>query len=476
MSLTQHEPSRPLVREVNQDGIPDCAQMSISKPVQSTPSIAQGGVGHEVAAKQPRDEDPPIVIKTADFPGLVDLVEQDGRPAFLINEGDNLNVKDRVEIGGLVLMPPSLSQIPWLLPRGDRVLQAAKANEPDRALFDALVAYHRSISELPGDAYYELMAAWVMHTYLLESVQYSPIICHFAVPERGKSRTGKGMIFAAYRGIHVESLREAYIIRVAHSFQGAIFFDVLDLWGKARHAKSEDIILHRFEKGAKVPRVLYPDRGPFEDIVYYEVFGPTIVATNEPVHQALDSRAIQVNMPHTTRRYESEVTPELALPLKERLVVFRARHMGTALPACLKPACGRLGDILKPLLQIILLVKPEIAGNFQKLVRQIEQARRLEKAETLEARILRTVVALEDQVARGALSLKEIVEALNAGRPERFHLTAKRVASLLKAMGLKLMRGDRGEAVIIWDEVTIGRLLRAYGVEPSSESSESPEP
>src|SRR5664280_2449233 len=149
----------------------------------------------------------------------------------------------------------------------------------------------------------------------MEYHQYSPIICNYAVPERGKSRTGKGMIYVAYRGIHVESLRDAYIVRIAHNYMATIFFDCMNLWKKAEKAGSEDILLLRFERGAKVPRVLYPERGAHRDTVYYSVFGATIVATNVSVHNILDTRAIQINMPQSRKRFENDVTPELALPL-----------------------------------------------------------------------------------------------------------------------------------------------------------------
>jgi len=111
-------------------------------------------------------------------------------------------------------------------------------------------------------------------------VNYTPIICLFAVPERGKSRLGKALIHVAYRGIHVESLRDAYLVRIANNFGATVFFDVKEIWHKAERYNSEDILLHRFEKGAKVARVLYPEKGAFKDIVYFRIFGPTIIATN----------------------------------------------------------------------------------------------------------------------------------------------------------------------------------------------------
>ena len=205
-----------------------------------------------------------------------------------------------------------------------------------------------------------------MHTYLLESIKYSPIICLFAIPERGKTRTGQGMIYLAYHGIHVESLRDAYLVRVANDLKASLFFDVMNIWHKAEKNGTEDILLHRFERGAKVPRVLYPEKGPLRDTVYYSVFGPTIISTNEGLHRILDTRAISINMPQSVRSFENDVSPESAIALKEHLISFRARHLGEVLPDIPKPAKGRLGDILKSLRQMILLAKPDKDSSFLK--------------------------------------------------------------------------------------------------------------
>jgi DNA primase catalytic core len=424
------------------------------------------------------DAEEPKYVYTAVFKGLVDLVEHNGSPAFLVRDGDELSIFPEIEKEGVVLIPPLREQIPWLLPRGEEVLkfyepQATK--EKDEALYYDLLAYHVDISELPGKAYYDLLAAWDMHTYLLEAVQYSPIICLFAVPERGKSRTGKGMIHVAYRGIHVESLRDAYLVRVANDLHASLFFDVKDIWWKAEKNGSEDILLHRFERGAKVPRVLFPDRGAHKDIVYYSIFGPTIVSTNEGVHKILETRAVSINMPETSKRFENDVTPELSLPLRERLTAFRARHLGEAFVDIPKPAAGRLGDILKPLQQIIRLVKPEREESFLQLVKELEAERLIDKADSLEAQILVVVMGLEDQVEKGILPVKTITDKFNEEKSEKAKITYQRVGRRLTAMGFKKARTSNGASAILWDEENIARMRESYGLEKTSETSDMSE-
>ena len=417
-------------------------------------------------------------IYTASFDGLVDLVEHDGDPAFLVRRGDELEILSKYEKNGIQYFPPPMDQIPWLLPRGEEILnhyelqRVLSQRESDGALYEDLLAYHKAVSELPGEEYYDLIVAWDFHTYLFETIQYSPIICLFAVPERGKSRTGKGMIHVAHRGIHVESLRDAYLVRVANDLKASLFFDVKDIWRKAEKNGSEDILLHRFEKGAKVPRVLYPEKGPHKDIVYYSIFGPTIVSTNEGVHKILETRAIAINMPETGRRFENDVTPELSLPLKERLIAFRARHLGEILPDIPKPAPGRLGDILKPLHQIIRIVKPGREPSFLKLVRELQSDRLIEKADSLEAQILLTVIKLRDQVERSILPVKAITDAFNEDRSESTRVTYHRVGRRLSAMGLKKAKTGGGASAIIWEEEKIGRMGEAFGLRQTSERSD----
>src|SRR2546428_389200 len=74
-------------------------------------------------------------------------------------------------------------------------------------------------------------------------------------PEFGKTRTGKGIIYAARRGIHTETLREPNFIREARDRNATIFLDVMDLWQKAERRWCEDILLARCERGSQAMRV-----------------------------------------------------------------------------------------------------------------------------------------------------------------------------------------------------------------------------
>ena len=340
--------------------------------------------------------------------------------------------------------------------------------EVDEKLCGDLIEYHRSISELPSDEYYLLLALWVLHTYLLEKFQYSPMICLYAVPERGKSRTGKSLMYVAYRGLIVESFREAYIVRMAKNFQVSLFFDVKDAWQKAEQTGSEDILLHRFEQGAVVPRVEHPDRPAFSQISYYEIHGATILGSNEDVHKILGTRCITINMPESSRTFDTDVTPEQGLALKERLVAFRAKFFMEALPEIPKPAAGRLGDILRPLLQVLRLVNPEAEGTFYRLVEELQKKRGMEKSESIEGQVLRAILNNRNIVDKGVLPISVITEEVNRERTTKFQFTSQRIGKIVTALGFDRARMSDGKAAIIWDDNKIEIFKKRYDIsEPS---------
>ena len=129
---------------------------------------------------------------TLSIHGLVDVVEHDGKSAFLIKDGDKLEIKSEIENDAGLFQPPPKSRLPWLLPRGAEVIRHYKTDR-DHELYDDLVVYHKRVSELPSEAHYHLLAAWDYHTHLMEPAKYSPYIWLYGVPERGKTRTGQGM-------------------------------------------------------------------------------------------------------------------------------------------------------------------------------------------------------------------------------------------------------------------------------------------
>jgi hypothetical protein len=452
--------------------------------------------------------------RSANFPGLVDLVaDEHGAPVFLVvDEESPLGVSLVTEFesqegddAGVLLIPPDRKALPWMLPRAAMVLAYVQASEPAGELFSDLVQCierHSSLPSLPsrhdgrGDdgehgegeidgphAYHILLAAWLFHTYLLEVAQYSAMLAYVGPAERGKSRSGRTATNLSRRGIRTETLREATLFRDAQDRGATIFLDCMDLWAKAEKHGCEDILLNRYEKGAVVERVLYPDRGPFDDTVFYQIFGATILASNEALGRILDTRCVPISMPLAVDGIEYPVPDEATLlPLRERLTAWRARQLISKwqpdpMP---KPAPSRLGDVLLPLAQLIAAISPDRLSTFVALAQHLERERRGERALSWEGLLVSVLGELASEVKHGSLPLDDIAQRANDGRPERERLSNRKISGLLRLLGFTLKKGHANKAMLCWDEDKVTRLrvhYRDLGADQTADSelpTESP--
>jgi hypothetical protein len=447
---------------------------------------------HSVVAQQEAEGDgapfeaaEPERILSANFPGLVDVVAgDDGVPAYLVVDPDGEHglavVEEHLESTGdgenesRLLTPPPLQAIPWRLPRAAEVQRwAAPGADDPRVLYEDVAAClkrHVHLPELPGsdeypDAYVDLFTAWQMHCHILEMAAYSPILALIGPPERGKSRLGRTQIYLSRRGIHTETLREANLFRDSQDRRATLFIDCTGLWKKAEKLGCEDILLNRFERGPRVSRVLYPDKGPFADTVYYDIFGATILASNEPLGRILDTRCIPISMPLAPVGVEYPVpTEDELLPLRERLTAWRARQMVTGWKPdpMEKPAGSRLGDVLLPLAQIIAAVAPDRLPALRALAKHLEGARQQERAMSWEAAIIGAVAELADSAHNGLLLIDVIAERVNLGRPDEERLTNRRISGILTLLGLKTRKAHGNKAALVVDKPEITRIASHY--------------
>jgi hypothetical protein len=470
------------IAKVENESVKDFLLTRFYKKVKKT-GIKRKSLQNEMAAFSPFDSGPEEKIEPkALFPELVDIIAgtdtsgNDIASYLICDSTGQLSVQDTAVIGGQKVCPSESEYIPWQLPREDEVIKYYHSDN-DVVLFEDIMSFFKNIvSEMPDVRLYILIAAWIMLSYLSDRVQYLPCLWFYAVFERGKSRTGKAITYMAYRGIHVESLRESYILRMANNYGATIFFDVIDLWKRAERSGSEDILMSRFEKGIKSPRIAHPERGAFRDTVYYNCFGPTVIATNEELGDGLATRGIQINMPSTARTFNEDITPEKLLPFKERLIAFRARHLHDQLPDVPKPVAKRLGDITRALLQVLRLVRPDLEPDLNNLICEIEQDKKNAVFETPEAKIVEAVVALyKADPKMEHIIVNAAADWVRRNYPDYNSCTNKSVGSKLKALGFRPTKREpgTGRSRYIFDTKLLRTLEAQYIVNISDDEPEN---
>jgi len=424
-------------------------------------------------ARKSGDKKSPRAKLSALSAGLVEIVRNDDYVAYLLKQKDQAVIEKYILDGsGNRITPPDQEHIPYPLLSPDSIL-AHKDESNDKLYFDVFKRL-KEIAALSNDEQYQLCTVYVFFTYLADLVQYYPYLWFYGVPERGKSRMTKAIINLSYRGLYTETLNEAYLFRYADLFHGTIGIDVQNLSKKAYKRGSHDLLLGRFEKGMKVARVVAVDKGDFKDTRYFDVSGPTILATNTEISplDPLRSRCIKITMPEARDFYPNNNRHEDLVDLKERLYAFRFRHIDTSLPEIAKPITGRLGDIVHPLLCVAELLPKESSEGLIQLFEQLEQDRRDAESESLAGRIAQVIYDLKDDVKSGRLPVKRVLEKINEGINKRFHIAPQTIGRELTAMDIpKINKG--GKIFIIWDEDKIQQIFSRYLNISSSSSSSS---
>jgi hypothetical protein len=403
---------------------------------------------------------------SASFPGLVDMVDKDGEVAFLFKEKGNLRVeKSYVDEKGNRLIPPEKNEIPFDLVPANKVLDNYE-DDNDCILYKDIIKKLEEVARLPLHPqmnYYHLVTVFILSTYLQEGVSYFPMLWFFGPPERGKSRMVKAISNLSFRGLYTETLNQAYLFRFAELFHGTLLIDVYDLISPAQGKGSYDLLLGRYEKGMRIPRVLSMDKGPFKDISYFEIAGPTVLATNVEiaVTDPLRGRCILLMMPEARGVWPNNNSNEDLGDLKARLVAFRARHLGTGLPEFEKRTSGRLGDITHPLLRVANLFPDVALTPLLSLIELLEMERKDLQSETLTGRIAQALYDLQKDVEKGKLRVKKVIDTVN--KQGMAQSSDKMIGRELALMGVNKVKSG-GVMQIIWEPKTMEKIWDRHGV------------
>jgi hypothetical protein len=407
------------------------------------------------------------------FPELIDVVIDDNDDnediVFLVASPSGIQVLKSWMINNENCFPPEKKDIPYRLPLANKVLNFI-TEDKDEHLFKDIQNYLLESCHL-NDGQRTIATCYAFLTYMQShpDIHYLPILLFYAVPERGKSRAGKALTYISYRGIPSVDLREANLFRYSQDYNATVFFDVMDLKKKVEQGQSLDLLLSRYERGAKVARVLYPDRGPFSDMKFFDVYGPTIIATNEEVHRILDTRCILITMENKPGVYKN-ITPGDAVELKERLVAWRARNMNTPLPdvELVDGIQGRLWDISKPLLQVCKRVSPNHYDILVSALLEVAGYRIDQKRNSYEGKIIAAIYDLSpNDTPEWKLSTADVLEEVNLGIDEKYRSTSQGLGRKLKQMGIRTSTATgRSKILINRDELDL--LVSQYGIQTVS--------
>lgn len=402
------------------------------------------------------------------LPGLVEVVRGPSGLVYWFADG----LKPNLSLDGVTYRPPERVD---LYPLPNETALAWVERDVDAKLFADVSTAIGDHVELSDERGYTALAAQVLHTYLVEKANYSPIMRFYGPKGSGKSTAGDVLSSLSRRGIATVSLTGPALFRVTQHYAPSLMIDEVRLVAKDANKDIVDLLNARFGRGRLVVRV-NTDRQGLECIETYEVFGPTVLAGTEELPDTSASRSIPFLMERNTRPVRRSLDGKRISELRDRLYAFRARHLETELPEAPRfVRDGRLDDVLMPLHQLVLLARPDAESSFLAFGRGLEKQRADEDGLTIDAEVVRAIVSCGGLVAGGKLRVSAVAGVLNQGRSEGEQLREKTVGTIMSRLGFSAARTSSGHAARFWDGARLERLKRRYGVDGPDESEATDE-
>ncbi|MBC7230787.1 MAG: hypothetical protein H5T74_10410 [Actinobacteria bacterium] len=391
------------------------------------------------------------------LPGLVEIVKDNGAPAFLMADK---GVYRQLEYEGRPGIPHTDFTKLFGEPLEAEEVLGSELDPP--ALIRELEEFVGQHTELPEELPPLILSLWTIQGYLQESFNVLPYLYLSGPYGSGKTRVLETLAAVAFRPLFTTVLTPAAIFRTAEAWKPTFLVDESRISGNDK-ADLQAILNNRYKRGVAVIRC----KPKSFEIQAFNVFGPTAIAgdgkANLSIPRALVTRSLSGVMATTTQPLSRWVCPEDGRPLRVKLTALRLAYYGASLPEAPRLANGRLDELVSSLHSLLLLLDPSRDQEFREAVAGQIHRYTADERDCMEAELAEALAGLEPD-AEGRISVAEVVEALGWNPEDRSNTT--RAGNLLRrAVGLepvRFRREGKQYSGYIWKAERVTRFITRY--------------
>jgi hypothetical protein len=457
----------------------DLCILSESERVEPIDSLAAGGIfrksdlkdrikkvdvifgRYKKIAKAERKEKK-VRIQTL-LPGLIHLIKEEEKVSYLMQLDGQFYREEIHELGEGVSCQPK-QELPYHHCKVDILKMDREVNLP--GLLKDIENYIRGALELPDGKDYFLLALWVFHTYTMEKFNTTPFIYFYGVFASGKSRGGEILIDLSFRGWSMTSPTEASLFRPIQYYEPTIHLDHVRFFGSETNQAVKLLLQSRYKRGLKVVRndLLKPGE---EGVNLYNVFGATIISSEDTISGALNSRSITFVMKQNISRRVEKIffDKEKAKSIRDRLTIFRAnyesKNLAEAFPSI---ARRRLAEILYPLNRILATVDPGRRREFEETVKKIQGEVTEEISISIDSEIVNCLVSYYNETKELTILSNILTDKVNMGKPENEKYKTNYISRIGRKLTFKrkLFREHNSRSGFILDLNLLEELSKKY--------------
>ena len=181
-----------------------------------------------------------------------------------------------------------------------------------RDVFRILRGVYTSYVEFADEIYHDIMALYVMYTYVFRLFESTGYVHFNGTAASGKSRNLSILNALAFNTIWASSLSAAALYRKLDGSPGTTCIDESEGWEGERGEELRRILNAGYKQGAQVGRA---EKGTNDrwTTAMYEVYGPKALASINPLEDVIASRCLVVAMRPAIRELPDFLTSDPAL-------------------------------------------------------------------------------------------------------------------------------------------------------------------
>jgi hypothetical protein len=342
-----------------------------------------------------------------------------------------------------------------------------------KAVLDLVRDYIYTFVELPYDELNDIFTLWNMASYLIDKWESTPYLCFIGPPDSGKTRALEVAWQLSYRGILSPSFTSSALFRTVEKYKPTLLLDEAEIYGSEQKAEIIGILNAGYRKGQYVLRVNMESG----DCDTFSPFGFKGLAQTNIFVPTIESRSINIHMRRNVRDCHVFYDKDKAASLRLMLLLYRFNVLrekqtimndATEILKFLPCKHGRIAELFYAL--VAISPNDEIRQKISRFAQDTFQKRLDDEKATIEAEVVKAVLACKEQVDAGKLTIQAITNEFNLGKPEKQQWKSESIGRRLKQMGFSKTRITHGLTAIVFDESLVEYLSRRYGYTPENPS------
>jgi len=315
--------------------------------------------------------------------------------------------------------------------------------------------------DLEDDRLYDIMTAWVLHTWVVERVDSTPYL-HFIGPSNsGKTRALNTLSVLCYRPLLSPSVSAASIYRALEAFRPTFLLDEFELYQRLLDVKAEviSVLNAGYKRGQVVIRTdKVVDGTPV--LRGFNVFGPKAIASIEPLPRTLHGRVITFTMTRAIRKVRRLIDKDWAARIRGKLLKYRFDHVGEP-PQMDNPIDlpdGRLIELYAPLIECA--PSPDIRERILSYAKTQYSRSIQEEKETVEAEVYLTIIDLLKEKPAAYIYQQILRDRINAYRTKDQQMSKQKLSAVLRRLNLQSVSDPSKRTRLMTVEIDVNVLER----------------